>query len=348
MAASATTRAKAARQKERAYKLTSWCQVCDQPIVPGQTWKFTPEGGKVHYYCAKSNPGAGGETLKSRLTQEGGAIARQLHPHEWDQPVSRYYILEKWKHVIPGYQSMTLREKREAEGYLISAYLREAKRLLPAANPARLDLSWLQVGDTFAPSFGGQMLKRQVILHRNSDGRELTVSVEDVLAFNSEPVRLSAPTPYRYEVGIWATPIASSPSRRGFLRDTRYSLIFEGVPGYAYGEKWRLRHVGVENPAGSIPVALTAPNKWIVTITDATILPGRKSESFERKFSVTTRRHRQLAGVSWPRVFQETGLSAWKGRRGQTPPAPPTPRPSSWPGPRVPRSGTPRGLAPGW
>jgi hypothetical protein len=148
--------------------------VCDRPITPGQTWKFTPEGGKVHYYCAEGSQ----------------------------------------------------------------------------QNPAHLDLSWLQEGDTFAPDFGGQMLKQRVSLYRNSDGRELTVAVEDVLAFNSEPVRLSSTSPYRREVGIWATPIGPTRSRRGFLRDSRYSLVFEGVPGYAYGEKWRLRSARVENPAG--------------------------------------------------------------------------------------------------
>ena len=53
---SPTTRAKAAKAREAAYKLTHQCRGCGKPIVPGQTWKFTPEGGKVHYYCAKQNP----------------------------------------------------------------------------------------------------------------------------------------------------------------------------------------------------------------------------------------------------------------------------------------------------
>lgn len=169
MALAATVRARGKRAKEIAYKLTSKCHVCERLITPGQTWKFTPEGRKVHYYCAKQNP-------------------------------------------------------------------------------ASLDLSWLQEGDTFAPDFGGQELKRVVTLYRNSDGRELTVAVDDVLAFNSEPVRLSKTSPYRKEVGIWATPIIPGLKRRGYLRDSRYSLVFRGDPGYAYGEKWVLGRVTVENP----------------------------------------------------------------------------------------------------
>ncbi len=138
MAASATERVRRKKAKEIAYKLTSRCHVCERPITPGQTWKFTLGGKKVHYYCAQQNPEPEYETMKSRLTQEGVAIARRLHPQEYGQPVSRYYILEKWKHVIPGYEWMSLREKREAEGYLISAYLREAKKLLAVGNPAGL------------------------------------------------------------------------------------------------------------------------------------------------------------------------------------------------------------------
>jgi hypothetical protein len=173
MAQQATKRAASRGPKvQKVYGLTSMCQVCKQPIRPGHTWKFTEQGGKVHYYCAKQNPAA------------------------------------------------------------------------------QVDLSWLQVGDTFAPSFGGDRLKATATLHRNSDGRELSVAVDDVLAFNSEAVALSSATPYRREVGIWATPIVPARSRRGYLRDSRYSLVFEGVPGYNYGEKWRLRHMSVENPAG--------------------------------------------------------------------------------------------------
>jgi hypothetical protein len=234
--------------------------VCERPITPGQTWKFTPEGGKVHYYCAEGaqrNPGPEYTTMKSRLDQEGAAIARRLHPGEFGQPVGRDYFRFKLyqdpEAVVPGWSGMLPREKQGAEKQLYSAYLRAAQRILAGGsveNPASLDLSWLQEGDTFAPDFGGQMLKQRVSLYRNSDGRELTVAVEDVLAFNSEPVRLSATSPYRREVGIWTTPIGPTRSRRGFLRDSRYSLVFEGVPGYAYGEKWRLRRVGVENPAG--------------------------------------------------------------------------------------------------
>ena len=59
MAARATTRGRtAARGKEAerrlVYQLSHKCQGCGRLIVPGQTWKWTPEGGKVHYYCARN------------------------------------------------------------------------------------------------------------------------------------------------------------------------------------------------------------------------------------------------------------------------------------------------------
>jgi len=41
----------------RAYALSHRCEVCRKSIVPGQTWKFTPTGGKVHYCCGDQNPG---------------------------------------------------------------------------------------------------------------------------------------------------------------------------------------------------------------------------------------------------------------------------------------------------
>ncbi|MCJ7501837.1 MAG: hypothetical protein MUP80_02085 [Acidobacteriia bacterium] len=39
---------------KKVYALASRCNVCEGPILPGQTWKFTPEGGKVHYHCAQN------------------------------------------------------------------------------------------------------------------------------------------------------------------------------------------------------------------------------------------------------------------------------------------------------
>lgn len=45
------------------YGLTSMCEVCERPIVEGQTWKYTPGGGKVHYYCGK--PGMGMNPAKT-------------------------------------------------------------------------------------------------------------------------------------------------------------------------------------------------------------------------------------------------------------------------------------------
>jgi hypothetical protein len=35
----------------------SLCEACDRAILPKQTWKWTPKGGKVHYHCeVKRNP----------------------------------------------------------------------------------------------------------------------------------------------------------------------------------------------------------------------------------------------------------------------------------------------------
>jgi hypothetical protein len=80
-------------------------------------------------------------SLKSFLIQKGAAIAQTLHPYEFGQPVSRYYILEKWKSQILGYDYMTIRGKREAEGCLYSGYLKEAKRILESAAGAK---QWMQ------------------------------------------------------------------------------------------------------------------------------------------------------------------------------------------------------------
>jgi hypothetical protein len=41
------------------YKLDSLCQACKRRIVPGQTWKFTSKGGRIHYHCAMSQNPAG-------------------------------------------------------------------------------------------------------------------------------------------------------------------------------------------------------------------------------------------------------------------------------------------------
>ena len=56
MAAQATRRTRLDTIRRRVYRLASRCQVCEKPILPGQTWKFTETGGKVHYYCAQQNP----------------------------------------------------------------------------------------------------------------------------------------------------------------------------------------------------------------------------------------------------------------------------------------------------
>jgi len=49
-------RAKGAEARKKVYALASRCVACERPIVPGQTWKFTPSGGKIHYHCAAVNP----------------------------------------------------------------------------------------------------------------------------------------------------------------------------------------------------------------------------------------------------------------------------------------------------
>lgn len=58
----------------KVYHLDSRCEVCERPIVPGQTWKFTPGGGKVHYYCAQQNPEPLGDirTLEQGIFEHAG------------------------------------------------------------------------------------------------------------------------------------------------------------------------------------------------------------------------------------------------------------------------------------
>ncbi len=57
MTQTVTKRVRGEGARKRVYGLASKCQVCGKLILPGQTWKFTPEGGKVHYYCGQmGNP----------------------------------------------------------------------------------------------------------------------------------------------------------------------------------------------------------------------------------------------------------------------------------------------------
>ncbi len=113
---------------------------------------------------------------------------------------------------------------------------------------------FLAVGDTFAPMMPKGALKRGGIVNliRNSDGADVHVRVEDVLRFNSEPSSVEAVSAFDRNVGIWATPVIAKGKR--FASDHRYSFVFEGVQGYLYGEKWRLRSVSNENPVGKATI----------------------------------------------------------------------------------------------
>jgi hypothetical protein len=166
-------------------------------------------------------------------------------------------------------------------GHTNLLYIGKSARPYPASeeNPA-LDLSWLQVGDTFAPQFGQHLKGKELVwLYRNSDGRELAVRVGDVLEFNSAPVSLLTTTPYRREIAMWAVPV----NQKGRM-DSRYSLVFEGVPGYSYGEKWRLRHVSKENPAPDVADAISSYDEHL----DITTRPEFQAATPDEQAAVMT------------------------------------------------------------
>lgn len=83
------------------------CQECGRPVTPKQTFKFTKEGGKIHYYCDPRNNPAGptfhqailmaraagakiGDTsgfepwlVKTKLNTRGPLIRRELESAFW-------------------------------------------------------------------------------------------------------------------------------------------------------------------------------------------------------------------------------------------------------------------------
>jgi hypothetical protein len=302
MATTATRRKRFEGQKRKVYALTSMCQECQRPIRPGQTWKFTPEGGKVHYYCAQQNPAPTDFWVvllehdgKRWWVEERYQFTSAAEASEWvrgvlkENPDFGFVLAER----IPGLPNRILRTWNVPQG--------TARRIVTIAkaesvNPAGMDLSWLQVGNTFAPQFGQHLKGKELVwLYRNSDGRELAIRVGDVLEFNSAPVSLLTTTPYRREVAMWAIPV----NQRGH-GDSHYSLVFEGVPGYAYGEKWRLRHLAVENPAGpTFSEAMVAARQAGARIGD--------TSGFEPWLI------RQKLDTRGPQILEKLRTEFWKG-----------------------------------
>lgn len=58
---------KLAKDLRKVYGVAGKCDVCKGLIRPGQTWKFTPEGARVHKYCARENPTGDIRTLTQGL-----------------------------------------------------------------------------------------------------------------------------------------------------------------------------------------------------------------------------------------------------------------------------------------
>lgn len=71
---STATMRRAEQERAKIDRLTAKCEVCRQPITPGQTWKYTETGGKVHYHCAEQNPA--GPTFSEAMTMARQAGAR--------------------------------------------------------------------------------------------------------------------------------------------------------------------------------------------------------------------------------------------------------------------------------
>lgn len=177
------------------------CQECKRPVTPKQTFKFTREGGKIHYYCdPRRNPAGHVPTNDEWVIQLFGVgylMPFGVGPH------SRH-----------GKASFT-QDVNEAAVFPLVA----ARRYIGPESPY-----W---------------------------GRGAAVRLYDALKAQ---------------------------------------------------ERFGIR----KNPAGPAPAA---PIKWIVTVTDTVILPGRKAESFERRFSVTAtsaaaaRRSVMASGISGKRII---------------------------------------------
>jgi hypothetical protein len=87
---------RAEQERAKLDRLTAKCQVCQQPITPGQTWKYTETGGKVHYHCAEKNP--------QKQTKAGLVLGEHIHmPGVPQLIVTRAFAWQWWVgHGWPG------------------------------------------------------------------------------------------------------------------------------------------------------------------------------------------------------------------------------------------------------
>lgn len=154
--------------------------------------------------------------------------------------------------------------------------------------------SRLAVGDTFAPFFSGLLKPGSVVsVSRNSDGLDMFVRVDDT----DEPISHSKA--YSHTARIWATPGVPGKGKRLKL-DPAYSFVFEGVRGYTYGEKWRLRHISTENGAG----AGSAGKVTIPVLTKRVEASARLAGANRRGQEIDPR----VAESEWDRIFVVHGL----------------------------------------
>ena len=74
------------------------------------------------------------ESMDERIRQEARRVAARLHPDEFGQPVSIYYLLDKGiiQNLIPGYENETIRGKNLLKTKFYREYVKQAKILLAA------------------------------------------------------------------------------------------------------------------------------------------------------------------------------------------------------------------------
>jgi hypothetical protein len=74
------------------------------------------------------------ESMDERIRQEARRVAARLHPDEFGQPVSIYYLLDKGilQNLIPGYENETIRGKNILKRKFYREYVKAAGRILSA------------------------------------------------------------------------------------------------------------------------------------------------------------------------------------------------------------------------
>ncbi len=126
------------RDLKKVYGRRHLCVGCGKPIEVGQTWKFTPEGRKVHYHCVEGNPSSVDYDWTSREAANyldsltDAQLSRRL-----DTVGSQIdYMRGAGTETIPEYRRAAFINLQNQEQAIIDARLRKFDRKRGHGNPA--------------------------------------------------------------------------------------------------------------------------------------------------------------------------------------------------------------------